>query len=243
MNEGAPVRSNLMKTDTPKTPRPGMTLVEIMVSMVIFSIAILGTIGVFTFGLQSVDESRSFAQVTRILNHEMESMRIRQWSDRTLPNGVILHGLKTFATAKTTAGADLGIPPGGNNTAARVISTTAPTNLTGPKCATSFSPFAVYGVAPTKAPASDLSPVAIIGRDIDLGDANLQTQYLNAAGAAAGFTCTRTVEWRISPLGTNYAEVGITVTWKNRRGMSHTRSQYTTMSEDGLNKVVYEAVQ
>lgn len=220
-----------------------MTLVEVMISMVVFTLAILGTVGVFTFGLQTTDDSRSFSQATQLLNHEMESMRIRQWNDRVLPNGIILHGLKTFATGKTTAGNDLGIPPGGNNTATVVVSTATPSNLSGPKCTTVFSPFAIYGVIPTKAPSGDKSPVAIIGRDIDLGNSVLQTQYRNATGTAAGFTCTRTVEWRISPLGTNYAEVGINIVWSDRRGMRHSRSQFTTMSEDGLNKVVYEAVQ
>lgn len=232
-----------MKTH-PKPPgRQGMTLVEVMISMVVFTVVILGTVGVFTFGLQTVDDSRSFSQATQLVNHEMESMRIRQWNDRVLPNGILLHGLKTFATGKTTAGNDLGVPPGGNNTVAVVVSTGIPTNLSGPKCTTVFSPFAVYGVAATKAPAGETNPVAILGRDIDLGDKILQTQYRNATGTAAGFTCTRTVEWRISPLGTNYAEVGINIVWSDRRGIRHTRSQFTTMSEEGLNKVVYEAVQ
>jgi Tfp pilus assembly protein PilV len=57
-----------------------MTLVEVMISMIVFTVAILGTVGVFTFGLQTMDEARSFSQATQLLNHEMESMRIRQWN-------------------------------------------------------------------------------------------------------------------------------------------------------------------
>lgn len=58
-----------------------MTLVEVMISTAVFAIAILGAYGLLVFALRTMDATRTFTQVTQILTHEMEAMRMRRWSD------------------------------------------------------------------------------------------------------------------------------------------------------------------
>lgn len=64
-----------------------MTLVEVMVSLVLFAIAILGSFGLLAMSTRTMDTSRAFTQVTQILTHEMEAMRLRSFDSAAAGNG------------------------------------------------------------------------------------------------------------------------------------------------------------
>lgn len=228
-----------------------MTIVEVMAALLVFAVAILGTMSVFIFSLRTVDDSRSFTQVTQILNHEMESMRMRAWNDRTIVVDASghtrkLHGLSTLGAMTLPAGsAFLGgqvssaLP--GDSPAAGAFS----------QSYTTFVPFAVYGQK--VADADDSSKVAVIagGNSFDVpfaplsggGASPLRAQYRNARGTAAGFTCTRRVSLFRDGCASNYAVVTLTVGWSDARGVQHSRSMSSTMSEGGLNSVIYDLSQ
>lgn len=195
-----------------------MTLVEVMVSLVVFSVAILGTMGVFIFALRTIEDSRSFTQVTQILNHEMEAMRMRWWADRPAQG-----------TSPTVAGLfSLGGSPG---------------SFPGTPRETEFLPFAVYG-APLR--SDGVSPAVLGGtdpNDISFGNNLLFAQYRNASGSAAGFVCKRVVTLKADGCGEKYAEVKLEVSWVDRRGLTHTRSMHSSMSEHGINGVLYDPAQ
>ncbi len=71
-----------------------MTLVEVMVSMFIFAIAVLGAYSLLLFGLRTMDQTRAFTQVSQILTHEMEAMRLRSWSGSADAAGKGQHSVK-----------------------------------------------------------------------------------------------------------------------------------------------------
>ncbi len=191
-----------------------MTLVEVMISLVVFSVAILGTVGVFLFALRTVEDSRSFTQVTQILNHEMEAMRMREWNDR---------------------------PPFGTSPAIKGLFTLGGAPASFPFTAESeFTPYAVYG-APLR--TDGISPAVLGGsdpNDVSFGNNLLQAQYRNAGGNAAGFVCKRIITLKADGCGEKYAEVTLKVTWVDKRGLTHSRSMHSTMAENGLNKRLYD---
>lgn len=218
--------------------RPGMTLVEVMVALAFFAVAILGSITVFIFSLRSVDDARSFTQVTQILNHEMEAMRMRGWTDRqvTSSTGSVIttvHGLHSLGTGVLHDGSDAPgaafTPPGGLWVAKGATRATS-----------TFKPFAVYGVPPGAV------GVAVIGgsdaNDIKFTDANLLAQYRNATGKADGFECQREVVVVDTP-GLESVTVNLLVRWGDLRGMPHERRMSSTMSKNGLNRLIYDSIQ
>ena len=108
---------------------------------------------------------------------------------------------------------------------------------------TEFLPFAVYG-APLR--SDGVSPAVLGGtdpNDISFGNNLLFAQYRNASGSAAGFVCKRVVTLKADGCGEKYAEVKLDVSWVDRRGLTHTRSMHSSMSEHGINGVLYDPAQ
>lgn len=226
-----------------------MTLVEVMAALLVFAVAILGTLSTLIFSLRTVDDSRSFTQITQILNHEMESMRMRAWADRTLVvdssgHTRTLHGISTLGSMPVGAAV-----PGGTAVSPLPGDVAIPGAVS--ECYTTFSPFAVYGQK--VADVDDPTLVAVISGsnsfDIQFqplpgGAATpLRAQYRNALGSAAGFNCTRRVTLLNNGCGSNYALVTLTASWLDQRGLRHSRSTSSTMSENGLNSVIYDLSQ
>ena len=84
---------------SPKTGyRRAMTLTEVMVSLVVFVIVILGSLSLLQFGMRTMDTSRAFTQASQILTREMEAMRLRSFST----NGAGTGQLSITAIAAST---------------------------------------------------------------------------------------------------------------------------------------------
>lgn len=185
--------------------RRAMTLVEVMASLAVFGIVILGTLTMFNFSLSTVDDSRAFTRITQILNHEMEAMRLRGWSDRsvTTPGGpVVMSGLDTLA--------------GGSGI-------------------TDFIPFAIYGETPPSG-----QTVATIGKGVEFTDEELKkNQAKPPMGAATNLRFTRTLT-RDASTTMRSINVMLKADWTDSHGKTHTRSIQSKMSENGLNKYVYD---
>jgi prepilin-type N-terminal cleavage/methylation domain-containing protein len=66
-------------TRPPGKSKKAMTLVEVMISMFVFSVVVLASFGLLNFGLRTMDTTRGFTQASQILTHEMEAMRLRSF--------------------------------------------------------------------------------------------------------------------------------------------------------------------
>jgi prepilin-type N-terminal cleavage/methylation domain-containing protein len=66
-------------TRPPGKFKKAMTLVEVMISMFVFSVVVLASFGLLNFGLRTMDTTRGFTQASQILTHEMEAMRLRSF--------------------------------------------------------------------------------------------------------------------------------------------------------------------
>lgn len=224
--------------------RGGFTLVEIMVALTVFAVAVVSLLGAFTFALKSVDQARTKAQVTQILLNEMESMRMRTWANRTIGDGANAQILLGTSSLGTTASF------GGTPTMDSNVSRTAVTyaslpedvkrdirdfvegeSLTGTPTAvveSPFYPFAIYGVRsqPTSAPPY---PVARVGDEI-LGTAKVQLRP-----GQNGYTCRR-YAYNFSDASTGSAATMIIlrVSWTDQSG-SHAKTSSTIIQANGLN--------
>lgn len=88
-----------------------------------------------------------------------------------------------------------------------------------------FTPFADYGVGDVATEAQpQLSGGAALGAT--------SVKLLNASG----FTCTRNVVLNASA---DSAEITLVVSWKDPRGITHTRTFRSTASENGLNDSIF----
>ena len=186
--------------------RRAMTLVEVMASLAVFGVVILGTLAMFNFSLSTVDDSRAFTRITQILNHEMEAMRLRGWSDRTVTTStnttVVMKGLD---------------------------------NLAGGSGITDFIPFAIYGETPPSG-----QTVATIGKGVEFTDEELKkNQAKPPMGAATNLSFTRTLT-RDASTTMRSINVVLKADWTDSHGKTHTRSIQSKMSENGLNKYVYD---
>lgn len=198
---------------TPRRRSRAITLVEVVISLTVFAIIILGTISVLIFGLRTIDQSRCTAQVTQIIMNEMEAMRMRKWEDRSPANGdlYLLYGIKTLGTAPaSTFGSSNAEIPNGTTTGSFF-----------------FAPFAYY--------ANEIRnpPERIKYKLLFAYDAANPTDPANPA------KLTRTVKLFKSATnpdaGEDFAVITITVEWTDRNGQKHSRSAQTTMSKNGLN--------
>jgi hypothetical protein len=216
---------------------PGITLVETMMSLVIFSVIILGSIALTTFSLRNMDGVRTVAQVSRILTQEMESMRMRGWKDRTdlkdanTGAAITLYGLKSLGIAQRESDGKslLSITDDTENPLQSTSTPVAGGNFSHASTTYAVQPFAVYG---SRNAAS--TGASTIGKEVVSG-ASVQLV------PPTGFTMRRTVTLKRSSDGgavstvsdVDYAEITLTATWEDKRG-THTRSLFTTLSKNGL---------
>lgn len=226
--------------------RPAMTLVETMMSMLVFTIVILGTFALILFSMRNMDAARNKAQVDAILTNEIEAMRMRGWNDRvtvdaTTGKPITLYGLKTLGSGfidNGTAGTALATVNGCTEKALSSKNTL----LTPGKyssCSTEYeiTPFAVYGVLNSKGTGS-----GNVGAEV-VGDANVKLRN------AEGLTLRRIVRLsRSSDSGAtapvddvDTATITVIATWSDRRG-AHTRSLTQILSQNGLSDFYYRSV-
>ncbi len=223
----------------PRAIRAGFSLVEVIVSFVVFAVAILGAISLLIFGLKTVDDAKALNQATQILMNEMEAMRMRSWTDQTFKRSDgsdgIIHGLKTMGTGFQVNGTSTAAfaPPGGKIT--RRTATAVPAGGLYLSAATesTFTPYAVYGEPPKSG-----KTVATLGEEIVLDGSPVQMR------AANGYLCTRLVELGREPLtetDVNTATVTLTIAWTDSRGISHSRFNLGYMSKNGINDYIYRS--
>lgn len=216
-----------------------------MISLVIFSVIILGSIGLTTFSLRNMDGVRAVAQVSRILSQEMESMRMRGWKDRTdLKDAntgatITLYGLKSLGIAKRESDGK-SLFSIAHDTENPIETTSTPTggdNYSHASTTYEVKPLASYGSRNAAKTAS-----ATLGGEVA---SEVSVQLV----PPTGFTMRRTVTLKRSSDGgtvsavpdVDYAEITVTATWSDMRG-THTRSLFTTLSKNGLSDFYYRSL-
>lgn len=235
----APHTHKLTIATASRRPR-GFTLVEVMVSFVVFAVTILGAMALLMFGLKTVDDAKALNQATQILMNEMESMRMRSWNDQAIlrpdKSAGVIHGLKTMGTGlqhNGTWGAPEFRPPGGEILSSKRVKNGASDTYAAAETATTFTPYAIYGITPASG-----KPVATLGDEIAIPGSIVQLR------AATGYTCTREITLSRSP-GTvddvDTASVNLTIAWTDSRGQRHTRSNLGLMSKNGINDYLYRS--
>lgn len=222
----------------------GFTLAEIMVGLSVFAIAVVTTLGAFTFALKSVDQARTKAQVTQILLNEMEAMRMRTYAGRSIGDGTNAQTL--LGTGNLGTAVNFGGTPAMDATVTRTavsysalpadvkrdikafaegesIPTSSPDMVESP-----FYPFAVYGIRslPTSSPPY---PVARVGDEI-LGTAKVQLRP-----GQNGYTCRRyAYNFFDSKTGGNATLVVLRVSWTDSTG-SHVKTLPSIIQANGIN--------
>lgn len=226
--------------------KPAMTLVETMMSMLVFTIVILGTFALILFSMRNMDAAKNKAQIDGILTNEIEAMRMRGWNDRvtvdaTTGKPITLYGLKTLGTGFIANGTSSTALSSVNGCTEKALSSQN-TVLTPGKysaCRTEYevTPYAVYGVLNSKGSGSGNVGAEVVG--------NATVKLRNASG----LTLRRTVRLnRSSDSGAttalgdvDTATITVTATWSDRRG-DHTRSLTQILSQNGLSDFYYRSV-
>jgi type II secretory pathway pseudopilin PulG len=231
------------KTHLLKRRGAGMTLVEVMMGFAVFAIAIVGGLGGIMFSLNSIDSSRTAAQVGQILVNEMEAIRLRKFDGTKDLGGSLpkLPGIKQLAAA-------VAAPPEGIPTLVTWASVpdkvkeavknyqTGGTIPGSPGSAinlyrTTFLPFAVYGVTPTNG-----KNTAQVNQSNIVPTATLQLLNPKNSTNPDNYTCERyigTFNPGVPYTAGDGAVVVLVVSWTNRRG-DHTRVFSSTFVSNGF---------
>lgn len=219
--------------------RFGMTLVEVMIAMVAFSIAVLGGIGVIVFSLRTMSRVRANTQMTQILMSEMESLRMRTWADRAVTSapGGVLYGIRSLGMGQARiAGADVELSSLKSDNEDCLWAWRSPGFSAGAMY--KVTPFAVYG-SPIIKPASG-KIVAKVGEDVAVGAVRMQIPE-------SKIQITRYVYLYKSDWGDpsitepDMAGIYLTATWTDDSG-THSRGITTTVSRYGINDYIVRSV-
>lgn len=213
----------------------GMTLIEIMVAMGAFAIAVLGGISVMIFSLKTMDQVRANTQITQILLSEMEAIRMRTWLDRNVSStrGGVLYGIKSLGMAQSAngTGADLRANTDDNEVALGPVTD----NIGRVWQAYRVEPFAVYGTRITKTAPGKI--VARVGEDVSVGSVQLRVPYDKLEIKRY----VRLVSSDPSIALPDMARIYITAEWSDRLG-KHSKGIATTVSRYGINDYIVRSV-
>lgn len=217
-----------------------MTLVEVMVAMAVFVIALLGVIGLFIFNLKTMDQVRANTQITQILIHELEAMRMRTWDDRLVSSapGGILYGIKSLGMGQAGGGAGtlLESLSGANETCLSYSQSGLPKSA---YATYSVRPFAVYGT-PISVPKAG-KVVAVVGEDVASGSLQMRVN-------TAKLKLRRVVHLRVSDekdatiTSPDVAYIYVYAEWDDERGSHHVKGVSTTVSKYGINDYVVRSI-
>lgn len=223
-----------------RTPvrRLAMTLVEVMVAMAVFVIALLSVIGLFIFNMKTMDQVRANTQITQILIHELEAMRMRTWDDRLVSSapGGVLYGIKSLGMGQ--AGGGSGALLSGVNTDNEKCQWYWQSFPTSSGAAYTISPFAIYGTPISVAKSGKV--VAVVGEDVAKGALQMRINQANLSFQRYVYLYKSDY---LDPavVDPDMAYIYVYASWSDERG-SHTKGVYTTVSKYGINDYVVRSV-
>lgn len=222
----------------------GFTLVETMISFAVFAIVCLGSLGLLTFSLKTMENARTMTQVSKILTHEMETMRMRGWSDRPITTEdnkkITLYGLYSLGRGKRDSD-NTRLSTINNDTEEPIgvtVETDSANTLTDAYTTYKVHPFAVYGITD-----STSKKAGTLGIEINTGTKPIINKSKN-------YEVTRKVHLKRSKSDyhptkgwptVDHAVITITVKWSDDRG-SHSRNLSSTLSKNGLSDFYYRTL-